>query len=193
GIDAFVGIHARNHRQQCGNVKHRERTVRQASEPKREQPDGHRGAERRRGDIHSSVVHQRIAQRMPRCGEDGDVFECPPRRMGDGTETDCGDGSEQSVRNDVRHHSRFFMNRSRGTARPVAMQMTSRVAWMRREVPVTVCPSRMSMMPVMSGTPGMRKSTLVPMAMFGVQPGMSVREANMEAAKADTMKTMKWL
>ena len=85
------------------------------------------------------------------------------------------------------------MNNSRGTASPVAMQMTSSVACMSREVPVTVCPSRMSMMPLMSGTPGMRNRTLVPMAMSGVYPGMRVREANMEAEKADTMKTMKWL
>ena len=71
----------------------------------------------------------------------------------------------------------------------MAMQAMSIMAAVRRDMPVSICPSIMSMKPFMRGTPGMRKSTLVAKATSEVVSRMSYSELMSEAAKAAAMNT----
>ena len=73
------------------------------------------------------------------------------------------------------------------------MQMMSSRALIRRLNPIRMCPSTMSMTPLMSGTPGTRKSGLVARAISAVQSKRSAAEAQSEAVKAAPMKIRKWL
>ena len=53
------------------------------------------------------------------------------------------------------------------------------------------CPSMMSMTPLMSGTPGTRKSGLVASAISAVQSNRKAAVAQSEATKAEQAKTRK--
>lgn len=68
------------------------------------------------------------------------------------------------------------------------MQTISISAEESRAMPLSTCPSTMSMTPLMSGTPGMRKRTLVPMATSDVVSKISAPEAYIEAVNDEAMK-----
>ena len=71
---------------------------------------------------------------------------------------------------------------------PMAMQIISIRADARRAMPFSTCPSTMSITPLMSGTPGMRKRTLVARATSEVVSNISATEAYIEAANDEAMK-----
>ena len=54
---------------------------------------------------------------------------------------------------------------------PMVMHTIDTVAVIRREMPASTCPSSTSITPFISGTPGMRNSTLDPMATWAVWVG----------------------
>ena len=68
------------------------------------------------------------------------------------------------------------------------MQTMSISADVRRAMPFRMCPSTMSITPLMSGTPGMRNRTLVAMATSDVVSNVSATEAYIEATNAEAMK-----
>lgn len=71
------------------------------------------------------------------------------------------------------------------------MQTISSRALIRRLQPIRICPSTMSITPLMSGTPGTRKSGLVAIATSAVQSKPNADEAQSEARKAERIKTRK--
>ena len=70
----------------------------------------------------------------------------------------------------------------------MAMQIISIRADARRAMPFSTCPSTMSITPLISGTPGMRKRTLVARATSEVVSNISATEAYIEAANDEAMK-----
>ena len=74
----------------------------------------------------------------------------------------------------------------------MAMQMISSRALIRRLHPIRMCPSTMSITPLMSGTPGTRNRTLVASAVSAEQSNLRAAEAHSDAMKAEMMKIRKW-
>lgn len=75
-------------------------------------------------------------------------------------------------------------------ASPIAMQMIISMALIRRLHPVSTCPSMMSMMPLISGTPGTRNRGLVARAISEVHSQSNDDAAHIEAVKAVAITVM---
>jgi hypothetical protein len=85
----------------------------------------------------------------------------------------------------------FLPNIVRVIERPIAIETISKNALINRDVPTSTWPSIISIIPLISGTPGMRYNTLVPIAISGVFPQLNrrVKEAVVEATKEETINT----
>ena len=71
---------------------------------------------------------------------------------------------------------------------PTAMHMTNNNAPTSRVMPRSMWLSTMSMTPLSKGTPGIKKSTLVPMAMSGVASNSNDTEAIKDETRVDMTK-----
>ena len=70
----------------------------------------------------------------------------------------------------------------------MAIHTISNKALAKRVIPVSVCPSTISITPLINGTPGIKYNTLVARAMPEVVLKNRAADENKEATKADTIK-----
>ena len=159
GEDGFVGVHAGDHGQEGGEGEYFRRAVDNAGGGHAEQADGKGGDQGGAGQVEGGVVEQVETAGVPDGGQKGGDGYGAFGGIGDDGKTDGGNGCKKAVGNDGKPefvHMISFPKISKVTDRPRAMQMMSIVALMARENPTRTCPSRISRMELISGTPGIR-------------------------------------
>ena len=148
-----------------------------------------------------AFIEQQKARHVPQSGENARHQAYFDGRIGDKGKAYTGHkgkgrvGKSRADKSKNVHHSSQTPRSIMVRESPMAIQTISTLACTARAMPMRAWPSRMSCMALMRGMPGMRKRTLTPSAVCGVEPScqMTAGAAIREAVKDEIMKMTLWL
>ena len=106
GEHRLIGIHARNHGQQGGNIEHRHGAKDALAQQQAAHADGERGAERGRGNVYAQIGHQAEANGMSHGCQQGDGRKGAQGRIGHGAKANGCHGGKQSVGKNICYQHR---------------------------------------------------------------------------------------